>query len=471
MKRIVALVAFLSLGLAAAIVPQARTTEAQANCFPETGFCITNQQFANYLRLRGGVRTLGYPISRSFMLDGSEVQFFQRVVLQMQGNAVGRLNILDPGVMPMTRANQSVFPGPDPQIAAQAPKTTSPTYAQDVVQFIQNVSPNTFNGQAVKFFDTFIATVPPDMAFGGAAPNPSLLTLLNLEIWGLPTSNPAPDPGNPNFVYQRFQRGIMHYDASCRCTQGILVGEYLKAVIINRDLPTDLAEDMQGSRFLGQYNPGSPDGVARSGELANSNLTNAFEPGARVPSSAPLPAAPTAPTVTIQVDDDLIEPGQQIRITVVARSASGLDWIEWQGDGTGDPRLDENHRFSNCNRRTECGSVWDVMPTTPGRHQLRARAQNAGGTASEWTTVAVRVREGPVPPTVPPPPPAPAPPAPVPAPTAGCHPSYPDFCIPPPPPDINCNSPVIAGRRNFRVTGLDVHRLDQGGRPGIACES
>jgi micrococcal nuclease len=58
-----------------------------------------------------------------------------------------------------------------------------------------------------------------------------------------------------------------------------------------------------------------------------------------------------------------------------------------------------------------------------------------------------------------------------PAASGSCHPSYPDFCIPPPPPDINCNSPVIAGRKNFRVVGADVHRLDQGGIPGIACES
>lgn len=51
-----------------------------------------------------------------------------------------------------------------------------------------------------------------------------------------------------------------------------------------------------------------------------------------------------------------------------------------------------------------------------------------------------------------------------------CHPSYPDFCIPPPPPDLNCSSAEIAGRKNFRITGPDVHRLDQGDRPGIACE-
>ena len=51
-----------------------------------------------------------------------------------------------------------------------------------------------------------------------------------------------------------------------------------------------------------------------------------------------------------------------------------------------------------------------------------------------------------------------------------CDPSYPDFCIPPPPPDLNCDSPVIDGRKNFRVLSPDPHRLDQNGN-GVACES
>ena len=368
------LVAFLVAGLVSAVGPPARATQAQAQCFQETGFCITNPAFANYLRLRGGVRALGYPSSRSLTLEGREVQFFQRVVLQMQGNAVNRLNILDPAVMPMVRANQSVFPAPDPAIAAQAPQTTSPTYAQDVVQFIQRVSPNTFNGQPVGFFDLFNTTVPVDVAFAGQTPNPDLVTLLNLEIWGLPTSNPAPDPGNPAFIYQRFQRGIMHYDASCRCTQGILVGEYLKSVITGQGLPPDLVEDMQGSRFLGQYGAGSPGWIARTGELTNSDLTGAFVPGAGAVSQPPGP----------------------------------------------------------------------IQPSAPAHPPAAAPAR--------------------------PPAPPVAVPVPAPAPAGNCHPSYPDFCIPPPPPDVNCNSPVIAGRKGFRVTGPDVHRLDQGGRPGIACE-
>jgi hypothetical protein len=297
MKRVAVVIGFLIVGIVSAVAPPGRETEAQANCFQETGFCITNPSFAGYFGLRGSARTLGYPISRSFTMDGLEVQFFQRVVLQMQGTAVGRLNVLDPAVMPMTRANQSIFPGPDPAIAAQAPQVSSPTYARDVVQFIQRVAPNTFNGQPVGFFNLFNSTVPVAVAFPGQTPNPDLVTLLNLEIWGLPTSNPAPDPGNPNFIYQRFQRGIMHYDASCRCSQGILVGEYLKSVMTGQNLPPDLAEDMRGSRYFGQYSPGSPGWVARPGELANSDLTNAFEPGSGT-AAAPVPAQPPPPAPT-----------------------------------------------------------------------------------------------------------------------------------------------------------------------------
>jgi hypothetical protein len=52
----------------------------------------------------------------------------------------------------------------------------------------------------------------------------------------------------------------------------------------------------------------------------------------------------------------------------------------------------------------------------------------------------------------------------------GCDPSYPDFCIPPPPPDLNCSSPVIAGRHNFRVLPPDPHHFDTD-HDGIGCEA
>jgi hypothetical protein len=53
---------------------------------------------------------------------------------------------------------------------------------------------------------------------------------------------------------------------------------------------------------------------------------------------------------------------------------------------------------------------------------------------------------------------------------AGCDASYPDFCIPPPPPDLNCGSAAIAGRHNFRVLQPDPHHFDTD-RDGIGCES
>ena len=417
MKRVAVLTAFVLVSMFAAVAPPGTPTQAQAGCFPETGFCITNQQFAEYFRLRGGVRIMGYPISRSFTLEGFEVQFFQRVILQMQGGQVARLNILDPNVMPMTRANQSVFPGPDPAIAARAPQVGSSDYARQVVDFVKSVAPDTFNGQQVGFFNLFNTTVPVDIAFAGQTPNPDLVTLLNLEIWGLPTSNPAADPGNGGFIYQRFQRGIMHYQASSGATEGILVGEYLKAVITGKALPPDLAADMAGSRFNGQYSPGSPGWTARPAELSGTDMTNAFEPGTGnvTPPPAPPTTAPAAgtatptpapaavgPSVTIQVDDELIDPGQTISVTVIGRYATAIDWIEFEGiesennnendnDASDDPAL-ARQRF-DCDNRTECANVWTVSPTIPGRYTLRARAEGEDNVRSEWVNIEFRVRD------------------------------------------------------------------------------
>ncbi len=54
--------------------------------------------------------------------------------------------------------------------------------------------------------------------------------------------------------------------------------------------------------------------------------------------------------------------------------------------------------------------------------------------------------------------------------TSGCDPSYPDFCIPPPPPDLNCTSPALQGRKNFTVRPPDPHHFDAD-HDGIGCES
>jgi len=48
-----------------------------------------------------------------------------------------------------------------------------------------------------------------------------------------------------------------------------------------------------------------------------------------------------------------------------------------------------------------------------------------------------------------------------------CDPSYPDFCIPPSPPDLDCKD---IPQKRFTVIGSDPHRFDGDG-DGIGCES
>jgi micrococcal nuclease len=48
----------------------------------------------------------------------------------------------------------------------------------------------------------------------------------------------------------------------------------------------------------------------------------------------------------------------------------------------------------------------------------------------------------------------------------GCDASYPDLCLPPPPPDLDCGD---VDERRFRVEGADPHNFD-GDRNGVGCE-
>jgi hypothetical protein len=292
---------FLALLAAPARAAVGRTADqpVEPECFVETGFCIATPEFRAYFAVRGGARILGFPVSRDFVLEGFRVQFFQRAVLQLQGTAVARLNLLDPGVLPVRSANESRIPEPDAALALAAPRPDAVDYARQVAEFVHAVAPDTFEGLPVGFARLYDSTVPVDLAFPNGSPDPALVTLLNLEIWGLPTSRPAFDPRNADFVYQRFQRGIMHFRRSCQCTDGILVGDYLKSVLTGRDVPADLAGDVRSSRYFGQYQPGQPGAVARPLDLPNSDLTNAFEVGTgaaaiRTPTPPVVPVLPSA---------------------------------------------------------------------------------------------------------------------------------------------------------------------------------
>jgi hypothetical protein len=222
---------------------------AQSLVFPETGFGVTDDAMAVYFTNHGGVDTFGYPISRVFVLRGSYVQLFQRTGLRIDDSgSVQPLNLLDPNLLGYSRIDGSTFPSADPAFLLETPGPDQPNYSVRLAEFVR-------------------ATVPD-----------WIQPHVDLDVWGSPTSMPTPDPANPALIYQRFERGLMVHDASCQCTQGVLLGEYLKALITGNDLPQDLAAEASGSPLLRQYDNSRPAALARPAALPDTDLTDAFAP-------------------------------------------------------------------------------------------------------------------------------------------------------------------------------------------------
>lgn len=299
--------------------------------FLETGFRIGSAQFADYFAKRGGVRTFGYPVSRSFLFLGTEVQFFQRQIMQLRPDgAVGTLNILDEDLMPYTRINGSVFPAASAAVLSSAPDPGTPDYATRVINFVRVNAPDVWNGLPANFNHTFLNTVRYEEAFPDRAVDPGIMPSINLELWGLPTSLPAPDPTNGAFAYLRFQRGIMHFDAATGLTQGLLLADYLKSILTGEGLPPDLEEQARGSRFFRQYDPGRPHGLARPAQLPGTDLTGAFVASDQPVTARPMLAAPP-------FDPNRLAHGMAVhlwyqdkpRVTGLVRDA-GFGWIAQQ---------------------------------------------------------------------------------------------------------------------------------------------
>lgn len=196
----------------------------------------------------------------------------------MPDGSVSIMNLLQDGLMPVTRINGSTLPASDPTMMTSTPQVGDPAYAERIVQFMRDNAPNDFSGAPVRFFDTFSGTVDFATAFPSGSGNAALLPLLNLEIWGTALSRPMADPNNSDFVYQRYQRSIMHYRGSCRCTERLLLAEWFKSVITGNGLPPDLAEDMATSPFINQYDNTRPQGLMRPADLPETDMRNAFEP-------------------------------------------------------------------------------------------------------------------------------------------------------------------------------------------------
>lgn len=125
------------------------------------------------------------------------------------------------------------------------------------------------------------------------------------------------------------------------------------------------------------------------------------------------------------------------------------------------------------------GSVLVLHGCGPGddAEELRTRVETtipstttSSTSSSSTTTTTTSSTTTTVAPTAPTRPPATRPPATTPVaeqPASGdCSPAYPDFCIPPAPPDLDCPD---VGRKGFTVLPPDPHRFDADS-DGIGCE-
>jgi hypothetical protein len=85
-------------------------------------------------------------------------------------------------------------PKQDPALMFLAPSADQPNYSARLDAFLQATVPDTWNGQPVAFLSTLNDT--------------------GVDVLGLPTSQVTADPNNPQFVYQRFQNGVLFYNAA-----------------------------------------------------------------------------------------------------------------------------------------------------------------------------------------------------------------------------------------------------------------
>jgi hypothetical protein len=316
----IALILGAILGQSSLATAQPATPTQDPGFFSATGYRISSPAMLDYFQHHGGVRTLGYPVSSEFPLLGLRVQLFQRAMLQIDADDnVQSANILSSDILPITHIDGLSLPAEDPDILAAAPSPDAPDYAAQALAFINVYVPDTWNGLPVNFQQTFLNTVTCTDAFGSDDCDPNALPALDLQVWGLPTSLPQSDPLNSDFVYQRFQRGIMHFSRVSGLTQGLLLGDWLKRVMIGVDLSPDLNTQVRQSRFFAQYAPSRPLALDRPSDLPNTSLAQAFRADTLAAAGQGLAQAePTLPTNVAQTATSVALTSTAVSATQVA---------------------------------------------------------------------------------------------------------------------------------------------------------
>jgi hypothetical protein len=286
--------AILIAGFVVTEQPRSSSAQLDARYFADTGFRVDDDQFWDIFGKLGERRGLGYPVSRTFRLLGRPTQIFQRGMLQIapEGHAYIVSMFQDELLFPFDSINGSVFPKYDITLVEQSPLAGSENYDLNIIAFLRQWVPDEYNGQPVKFLDTYQNSVRDETG--------DMRLLANLPVWGIATSHPQPDPNNPRVVYQRFERGMMVYEAGCRCTRILPVGDLFKSVMTGESMPADFESQRPDNPFLRQYDMETHAGPFRKDQLPDTDLTYAFLQSNKEPVSWATVkeiAAPPAPAV------------------------------------------------------------------------------------------------------------------------------------------------------------------------------
>jgi hypothetical protein len=109
--------------------------------------------------------------------------------------ALGFSLLMTPGVVSASGPLDGLtVPPADPALMFVEPTPDQPNYDARLQAFIQATVPDDWNGQPVGFYSTLSDT--------------------GVDALGLPTSGVAADPNNPQFIYQRFQNGVLFYNGA-----------------------------------------------------------------------------------------------------------------------------------------------------------------------------------------------------------------------------------------------------------------
>ena len=327
--------------IATSLATASGTATAQsAGMRTDAGFQLSDPTIASYFHQHGGDAAIGNAISNPMQLLGRRVQLFERVPLEVRADgSVGPLSLLEGDLLSLTAvAGRGMMP--DPILLARVPDPGIARYHQLASAYLDSAAPDTWNGEPVRFNSRFRSAVHcSDMTVVAACDAVAAFDAAT-DLWGLPIGTPFADPRNANYVYLRFQRGVMVYSSAASDTQWLLLGKLFKQILLGTGLPDDALTQIEASpnlaRFYAQYDPLAPDSVARPGDVLGTSLSGAFTASGAAPLASVTPAAAT-PLLDARfgVADGFEDSG------LMAELHGGwervvIPWDEVQPDGPGD---------------------------------------------------------------------------------------------------------------------------------------